>query len=137
MSKYKLNEKYTVHAENGEPKLTKKYRRKSSTKGDFHSLKTRSLSLGALNSPKLTVVEIQDMPHSPLEKTLSTSPSMDFTQLINVNLTSKGNPYTHENMYGFKVNSVIGLIVNHSKKIIVLIYISISDNLSWNLVKAF
>lgn len=95
MSKYKLTDKYTVNSEStGILGGARKYKRKS--KGDLHP-RSRSLSLGAVTTPKFTVVEIP--PISPV----STKPvqTMDFLQLTQMN--SKVNPFTCDQMYGYKV----------------------------------
>ncbi|XP_060567137.1 cdc42-interacting protein 4 homolog isoform X3 [Ruditapes philippinarum] len=101
MSKYKVTDKYTVVGESGEPKLTKKYRRKSSTgRGDLHP-KSRSLSLGSLNAPQLTVVEITEPLRSP-KLPLGKRSSMEIDYLQFHHLAAKGNPLVYDNMYGYK-----------------------------------
>lgn len=106
MSKYKVNDKYTVTGESGEPKLTKKYRRKSSPgKGDLHP-KSRSLSLGSLNSPQLTVVEITESLRSP-KSLLGTRASMEMDYLQYNHLAAKGTPFVYDNMYGYKVGVLL------------------------------
>ena len=99
MSKYKVNDKYKVSgvtSDGSEPKLTKKYRRKSSTKD---TLRSRSLSLGGLSSPQLSVVEIDASLSSP-----SPSPDKKMNmEFIPLPYSSKGNPFTNDNMYGYKV----------------------------------
>jgi hypothetical protein len=105
MSKYKVTDKYTVVGESGEPKLTKKYRRKSSTgRGDLHP-KSRSLSLGSLNAPQLTVVEITEPLRSP-KLPLGKRSSMEIDYLQFHHLAAKGNPLVYDNMYGYKVGSI-------------------------------
>ena len=98
MSKYKLTDKYTVNSEspNVQGQTTRKYKRKS--KGDLHP-RSRSLSLGAVTTPKFTVVEIPSI--SPVAKTAQT---MDFLQLTQMN--SKVNPFTYDHMYGYKVTVI-------------------------------
>lgn len=98
MSKYKVNDKYTVTGESGEPKLTKKYRRK----GDLHP-KSRSLSLGSLSSSQLTVVEITESLRSP-KSPLGKKASVDMDYLLYHHLAAKGNPLVFDNMYGYKVS---------------------------------
>ena len=101
MSKYKLTDKYTVNSESTGllgGVTRRKYKRKS--KGDLHP-RSRSLSLGAVESPKFTVVEIPSIsPTSP--KPVQT---VDFLQLTQMN--SKVNPYTYDQMYGYKVQCIL------------------------------
>ena len=104
MSKYKLTDKYTVNSEStGLLGGARKYKRKS--KGDLHP-RSRSLSLGAVTSPKFTVVEIPSI--SPT----STKP-VDFLQLTQMN--SKVNPYTYDQMYGYKVVYILLFEPHHEK----------------------
>ena len=114
MSKYKVNDKYTFNnGESGEPKLGKKYRRKSSTKGDLHlSLRGRSLSLGALTSPQLTVVEISESIRSPKTPPgAGAAQTFDMEELKPFHLASKGIFLVNENMYGYKVGEVVILLI--------------------------
>lgn len=99
-----MNDKYTVNnGESSETKFGKKYRRKSSTKGDLHP-RSRSLSLGSLASPQLTVVEITESLRSPkLPLGMSGSMMFEMNEYQPMHLAAKGNFLVNENMYGYKV----------------------------------
>lgn len=117
MSKYRINDKYSVTDDSSEPKLTKKYRRKSSTaKADLHP-RSRSLSLGSsLSAPQLMVVEISESIKSP-KSPLGKGESMENLDVFR-HLAAKGNPLVYDNMYGYKVG--LCLIVCYSLSFIEL-----------------
>lgn len=108
MSKYKVNDKYTVNNGEGvESPLGKRYRRKSSTKRDLLQARSRSLSLGALKSPQFTLVEISEplkSPRSPGGQ--GATQTFDMSEYQTMHLLSKGNFLVNENMYGYKVGNV-------------------------------
>ncbi|XP_052222309.1 formin-binding protein 1-like isoform X3 [Dreissena polymorpha] len=107
MSKYKVTEKYSFNtAEGGDAKVNKKYRRKASKADGLHP-RSRSLSLGSLLSPQLTVVEISESlksPHSPSGKSFDGfNMETDYLQPSqHLNLTSKRISLHYDNMYGYK-----------------------------------